>query len=272
VNIPNVLSIAGSDPSGGAGIQADLKTFAALGCYGMAAVTALTAQNTQRVLRVHLPPADFVAAEIDAIFDDIEVHAVKIGMLGSGEIARTVAESLRRRDAPGIVLDPVLVATSGDALGTPDLADVLRDEVLSLAVLITPNLPEAARLADRPAPTDVVGMQHLAERLHSLGGRAVLVKGGHLTGGEATDVFFDGRSHRLFTSPRIGIAGETHGTGCTLASAIAAYLARGFALAEAIEAAKQYVTQALNESGELRVGHGAVPLNHLCPPRPRLDG
>jgi hydroxymethylpyrimidine kinase/phosphomethylpyrimidine kinase len=272
VNIPNVLSIAGSDPSGGAGIQADLKTFAALGCYGMAAVTALTAQNTQRVLRVHLPPADFVAAEIDAIFDDIEVHAVKIGMLGSGEIARTVAETLRRRDAPSIVLDPVLVATSGDALGTPDLTDVLRDELLSLAVLITPNVPEAARLADRPAPTDVVGMQHLAERLHSLGRRAVLVKGGHLAGGEATDVFFDGRSHRLFTSPRIDIAGEMHGTGCTLASAIAAYLARGFALPEAIEAAKKYVTQALSASGELRVGHGAVPLNHLYARRPRLDG
>jgi hydroxymethylpyrimidine kinase/phosphomethylpyrimidine kinase len=263
VNIPNVLSIAGSDPSGGAGIQADLKTFAALGCYGMAAVTALTAQNTQRVLRVHLPPADFVAAEIDAIFDDIQVHAVKIGMLGSGEIARMIAETLRRRDAPSIVLDPVLVATSGDALGTPDLTDVLRDELLSLAILITPNLAEAARLADRAAPRDVEGMQRLAERLHSFGARAVLVKGGHLTGVAATDVLFDGTSYRLFTNPRVEAARETHGTGCTLASAIAAHLAKGFALGDAVAAGKRYLTEALRASGELRVGHGAAPLNHL---------
>jgi hydroxymethylpyrimidine/phosphomethylpyrimidine kinase len=237
----------------------------------MAVVTALTAQNTQRVFGVHLPPRDFVAAEIDAIFDDIDVHAVKIGMLGSGEIARTIADRLQRRSAPSTVVDPVLVATSGDALGTADLVDVLRDELLPLAILITPNLPEAARLADRPAPTNVEGMQHLAERLHALGARAVLVKGGHLTGAEATDVFFDGKSHRLFTQPRVETGGETHGTGCTLASAIAAYLARDFALADAIEAAKKYVTQALQASGKLRVGHGAAPVDHLYAFRPRLD-
>jgi hydroxymethylpyrimidine/phosphomethylpyrimidine kinase len=271
VNIPNVLSIAGSDPSGGAGIQADLKTIAALGCYGMAVITALTAQNTQRVFRIHLPPADFVAAEIEAIFGDIEVHAVKIGMLGSVEIARIVADRLKQRRVP-IILDPVLVATSGDALGTPDLVSALRDELLPLATLITPNLPEAARLADRPVPTDIEGMQHLAERLHTLGARAVLVKGGHLTGAEATDVLFDGKSHRLFTRPRIDTARETHGTGCTLASAVAAYLAKGVALGTAVEAAKRYLTEALQASGELRVGHGAAPLNHLYALRPRLDG
>jgi hydroxymethylpyrimidine/phosphomethylpyrimidine kinase len=237
----------------------------------MAVITALTAQNTQRVLRVHLPPADFVAAQIDAIFGDIDVHAVKIGMLGSGEIARVVADRLKQRRVP-IILDPVLVATSGDGLGTPDLVDALCDELLPLATLIAPNLSEAARLADRPVPTDVAGMQHLAERLHALGARAVLVKGGHLTGAEATDVFFDGRSHRLVTSPRIQTARETHGTGCTLASAIAAHLAKGFAVEDAVEAAKRYVTEALQASGELRVGRGAAPLNHLYALRPRLDG
>jgi hydroxymethylpyrimidine/phosphomethylpyrimidine kinase len=237
----------------------------------MAVVTALTAQNTQRVLRVHLPPADFVAAQIDAIFGDIDVHAVKIGMLGSGEIARAVADRLKQRRVP-IVLDPVLVATSGDALGTPDLVSALLDELLPLATLITPNLCEAARLADLARPSDVEGMQHVATRLHALGARAALVKGGHLAGGEATDVLFDGTSHRLFTRVRTGTVGETHGTGCTLASAIAAHLAKGFAVGNAVEAAKRYVTEALQASGELRVGRGAAPLNHLYALRPRLDG
>jgi hydroxymethylpyrimidine/phosphomethylpyrimidine kinase len=237
----------------------------------MAVVTALTAQNTQRVVGVHLPPADFVGAEIDAIFSDIDVHAVKIGMLGSGDIARVVADRLKQTRVP-IVLDPVLAATSGDTLGTPDVIAALREHLFPLAMLITPNLSEAARLADHPAPTDVEGIQHIAERLHALGARAVLVKGGHLAGAEANDVLFDGRSHRVFASKRIQTAGETHGTGCTLASAIAAYLAKGFALDDAVAAAKQYVTQALQASGELRVGHGAAPLNHLYALRPRLDG
>jgi hydroxymethylpyrimidine/phosphomethylpyrimidine kinase len=237
----------------------------------MAVVTALTAQNTQRVVGVHLPPADFVGAEIDAIFSDIDVHAVKIGMLGSGDIARAVADRLNAKTFP-IVLDPVLVATSGDALGTSDLIDALRERLMPLATLIAPNLAEAARLADRPVPRDISEMQQVAEQLHALGARAVLVKGGHLAGAEANDVLFDGRSHRLFTGPRVETTGDTHGTGCTLASAIAAYLARGFALADAIDAAKQYVTRALQASGELRVGHGAAPLNHLYTLRPRLDG
>jgi hydroxymethylpyrimidine/phosphomethylpyrimidine kinase len=265
-----VLSIAGSDPSGGAGIQADLKTFAALGCYGMAVITALTVQNTQHVVGVHLPPADFVAAEIDAIFDDIDVHAVKIGMLGSGEIARAVADRLKQKRVP-IVLDPVLVATSGEALSTSDLVAVLRESLFCLATLTTPNLSEAARLADRPVPRDVDGMQHLAERLHALGARAVLVKGGHLPGAEATDVLFDGTSYRLFTNPRIQTARDTHGTGCTLASGIAAYLAKGAALGDAVEAAKKYLTEVLRASDELRVGHGAAPLHHLYALPPRLD-
>jgi hydroxymethylpyrimidine/phosphomethylpyrimidine kinase len=199
------------------------------------------------------------------------VHAVKIGMLGSGEIARVVAGRLKQRRVP-IILDPVLVATSGDALGTPDLVSALRGELMPLATLIAPNLSEAARLADRAAPRDIQEMQHVAERLHALGARTVLVKGGHLTGAEATDVLFDGRSHRLFNRPRIDTGGDTHGTGCTLASAIAAYLAKGFAVGDAVEAAKRYMTEALQASGELRVGRGAAPLNHLYALRPRLDG
>ncbi len=238
----------------------------------MAAVTALTAQNTQRVLALHLPPADFVAAQIDAIFDDIDVHAVKIGMLGSAEVARAVAKNLERHRPPFIVLDPVLVATSGDSLAMPDLVDALRQELFPLATLITPNIPEAARLADAPAPIDIAGMQRIAERLNAQGARAVLVKGGHLTGADATDVLFDGTSHRLFRSERIPTAGETHGPGCTLSSAIAAYLARGLTLAEAIDAAKAYVTEALRASSALRVGHGAKPLHHAHAPRTPLDG
>jgi len=236
----------------------------------MAVVTALTVQNTQRVLRVHLPPADFVAAEIDAVFDDIDVHAVKIGMLGSSEIARAVADRLKRKSL-SIILDPVLAATSGNALGTSDLVGVLRDELMPLANLVTPNLLEAARLADQPVPRDVEEMQRIAERLHGLGVPAVLVKGGHLAA-EATDVLFDGKSHRRFTSPRVDTRGETHGTGCTLAAAIAAYGGKGLSLPDAVKAAKKYVTEALRASRDLRVGHGAAPLDHLYGLRPRLDG
>src|SRR4051794_41008986 len=156
----------------------------------MAVVTALTAQNTRRVFDVHLAPAEFVAAQLNAIFSDVEVHAVKIGMLGSGEIARTVARGLKEKNFP-IILDPVLAATSGDALGTSDVVDALREELMPLATLVTPNFPEAARLADRAVPSGLEGMQRLAERLHSLGARAVLVKGGHLSGADATDVLFD---------------------------------------------------------------------------------
>jgi hydroxymethylpyrimidine/phosphomethylpyrimidine kinase len=238
----------------------------------MAVITALTAQNTQRVLDVHLPPGDFVAAQIDAVFDDVEVHAVKIGMLGSGHIARVVADRLKVRSVRSIVLDPVLVATSGDALATDDLVDIVRDKLFPLATLITPNLPEAARLANCAEPRATEEMRQIAERLHGLGARAVLVKGGHLTGPEATDVLFDGKSHRLFTQQRVPTAHATHGTGCTLASAITTYLARGFSLDDAIGAAKRYLTGALQSAPQLRGGHGATPLNHMYALAQRLDG
>ncbi|MDO9439861.1 MAG: bifunctional hydroxymethylpyrimidine kinase/phosphomethylpyrimidine kinase [Beijerinckiaceae bacterium] len=262
--IPNVLSIAGSDPSGGAGIQADLKTFSALGCYGMAAITALTAQNTRGVSGVHVPPAAFVADQIEAIFTDVTVAAVKIGMLANAEIVMAVAECLARHNPPAIVLDPVLVATSGDSLGAPGVVDAMRMHLFPLATLITPNIPEAARLADMSEATDLAGLEGLASRLHELGARAVLVKGGHLTGETAEDVLFDGEALTHYSAPRIDTR-NTHGTGCTLSSAIAAHLARGMSLPEAIRASKAYLTAALEASDVLNVGDGQGhgPVHHF---------
>ena len=260
--IPNVLSIAGSDPSGGAGIQADLKTFSALGCYGMAALTALTAQNTRGVTAVHVPPAAFLAAQIDTVFADVDVAAVKIGMLATGEIARTVASRLTAYPKIPVVLDPVLVATSGDSLGDPDVVEALLQHLLPLTTVITPNLQEAARLADLPLAEDEDAMRATAEELHRRGARAVLIKGGHLAGGDAVDLLSDGTDIQFFRAPRVETR-NTHGTGCTLSSAVAAYLARGLALADAVGAAKTYLTTAIAESGQLSVGSGHGPVHHL---------
>lgn len=259
MTIPNVLSIAGSDPGGGAGIQADLKTFAALGCYGMAAVTALTAQSTQGIAGVHVPPPEFLALQLDTLFTDIDVAAVKIGMLASGALADCVAGCLAKYQPRFVVLDPVLVATSGDSLGAPDVVDGIR-RLMRHATLVTPNLAEAARLADRATLSDIADMQAAATRLHELGAPAVLVKGGHLAG-RADDVLFDGARHRVFSAHRVATR-NTHGTGCTLSSAIAAYLAKGRDLADAIDAAKTYLGSALAASDALRVGYGAGPVHH----------
>ena len=261
--IPNILSIAGSDPSGGAGIQADLKTLSALGCYGMAALTALTAQNTRGVTGVHVPPAAFVAAQIEAIFADVRVDAVKIGMLASPEIVAAVADCLARHRPAHIVLDPVLVATSGDSLGAPGVVDAMRARLFPLATLITPNLPEAATLAGAPEATDVEGLERLAALLHRQGARAVLVKGGHLSGAMAEDVLFADGAVSRFCAPRVATI-NTHGTGCTLSSAIAAHLAQGLALEEAIRAAKDYLTEALRAGDRLDVGHGHGPVHHFA--------
>jgi hydroxymethylpyrimidine/phosphomethylpyrimidine kinase len=263
--IPNVLSIAGSDPSGGAGIQADLKTFSALRCYGMAVLTALTAQNTRGVSGVHVPPASFVAAQIDAIFNDVRVAAVKIGMLASGEIVEAVADRLRVHGAKNVVLDPVLVATSGDSLGAPDVVDAMKRHLIPLADIITPNVPEALRLANSTSePSNAAGLETLARSLFTLGSRSALVKGGHLSGAEAPDVLFDGARVHVFRAPRIDTR-NTHGTGCTLSSAIAAHLARGFKLPDAVAVAKDYLTDALAASEELSVGSGEGhgPVNHF---------
>ncbi len=255
-SVPNVLSIAGSDPSGGAGIQADLKTFAALGCYGMAAITALTAQNTQGVSAVHIPPADFLGAQLDAVFKDIDVQSVKIGMLASGDIVDCVAKRLSLFAPRFIVLDPVLVATSGDRLGGDDVVEPMCRVLLPMADVITPNVPEAARLSGLAEAHDEAGLEVLARALHAKGAKAVLVKGGHLSGTRAVDVLFDGQQIHRFEAERI-VTRNTHGTGCTLSSAIAAYLALGFGLVEAVARAKDYLTGALRAADDLHVGHSA---------------
>lgn len=260
--IPNLLSIAGSDPSGGAGIQADLKTFSALGCYGMAAITALTAQNTQGVTGVHVPDASFIAQQIDMIFADVRVDAVKIGMLGSPEIVHAVADALTRHKPSHLVLDPVLVATSGHSLGAPGVVEAMREKLFPLASVITPNLPEAARLAGVDMPADEAGLEHLARLLAGQGARAVLVKGGHLSGATAEDVLFEGGQVSRFSAPRVNTK-NTHGTGCTLSSAIAAHLAKGLPLAQAVQASKDYLTQALRAADALEVGQGHGPVHHF---------
>lgn len=260
--IPNLLSIAGSDPSGGAGVQADLKTFGALGCHGMAVITALTAQNTRGVIAMHVPPADFVAAQIDAIFDDIDVAAVKIGMLACGAIVEAVADRLALHKPRFIILDPVLAASSGEALATSEVAQALVRRLFPLATLVTPNLAEAARLSGHVIAADQEGMRRAAGLLHARGAKAVLVKGGHMSGATSDDLLFDGVSTRLFSAPRIATR-NTHGTGCTLSAAIAAYLARGHELCDAIAAAKTYLSGALAAADALSVGHGHGPAHHF---------
>ncbi|HEY0676034.1 MAG TPA: bifunctional hydroxymethylpyrimidine kinase/phosphomethylpyrimidine kinase [Immundisolibacter sp.] len=260
--IPNVLSIAGSDPSGGAGIQADLKTFAALGVYGMAALSGLTAQNTRGVSAIQpLPPA-FVAAQIDAVFEDIRVDAVKLGMLGAAEVVAAVADCLRRWRPPAIVLDPVMVAKSGAALLADSAVQRLRRELLPLATVVTPNLPEAGALLGAPPPADLPAMREAARALHALGPAWVLLKGGHLPGADCTDLLYDGRECVEFPGRRIETR-NTHGTGCTLSAAIAAGLARKLDMPQAIRDAKVYLTTAIAAADALTVGHGHGPVHHL---------
>jgi hydroxymethylpyrimidine/phosphomethylpyrimidine kinase len=254
---PVALTIAGSDPSGGAGLQADLKTFAAFEVYGAAVATCLTAQNTTSVRRVHRLPPDFVVAQIDAVLDDLPVAAIKTGMLGDEATLRAVAARLERRGATPLVVDPVMVATSGDRLLATDALEALRTRLVPLADLVTPNLPEAAALAGRAAGSS--GERREAARaIHALGARAVLIKGGH-DEGPAIDLLFDGTSFVELRAERIA-GGPTHGSGCTLSAAIAAGLARGDALASAIERAKRYVHEAIRRAPPL--GHGARPLDH----------
>jgi len=260
--IPNVLSIAGSDPSGGAGIQADLKTFSALGVYGMAALSGLTAQNTRGVKAIQpLPPA-FVAAQIDAVFEDIRVDAVKLGMLGDADVVAAVADCLRRWQARKVVLDPVMVAKGGAALLADCAVERLRTDLLPLATIVTPNLPEAGALLGVEPPADLPAMRAAARALHALGPRWVLLKGGHLPGDDCTDVLYDGREFVEFPARRIATS-HTHGTGCTLSAAIAAGLARGQAVPQAAREAKEYLTAAIAAAGTLHVGHGHGPVQHF---------
>lgn len=260
--IPNVLTIAGSDSGGGAGIQADLKTFSALGTYGCSVIAALTAQNTRAVTAIHDVPPDFVAAQLDAVFEDIEIKAVKIGMLSRAEVIEVVADRLERWHARRIVLDPVMVAKSGDRLLHADAVEALTRRLLPLATVVTPNLPEASVLLGVEPPTNEPGMIDVAAELRKLGPHAVLLKGGHLDLPEILDVLADGADPMVLGAARIE-TGNTHGTGCTLSSAIAALLGRGFALRDAVREAKTYLTRALAASGRLQVGRGHGPVHHF---------
>ena len=259
---PIAVTIAGSDSGGGAGIQADLKTFGALGIYGASVVTALTAQNTIGVQAIHDVPAAFVAAQIDSVFSDLAVAAVKIGMLSRPDTIAAVAAGLERHHARDIVLDPVMIATSGDRLIAEDTGAALRKVLIPLALVITPNLHEAASLLGSPIARDEDEMAAQAQRLMALGPRAVLVKGGHLDGPESVDILFDGAQERRFASPRLATR-NTHGTGCTLSSAIAAGLAARMSLEEAVTAAKRYVSGAIAGADGLGVGRGRGPLDHF---------
>ena len=255
----SVLSIAGSDPSGGAGIQADLKTFAALGVYGMVAITALTAQNTVAVTGVHEVPPEFVAQQIDAVFADIVPDAVKTGMLGSADVVRVVAEKARQHDFRNLVVDPVMVAKSGDRLLRADAVKALRGELIPLAFVVTPNLPEASELVGFPVET-LDDMHSAARAILALGARNVVVKGGHLPGDTVTDCLFDGDKFYDFNGPRVDTK-NTHGTGCTFASAIAAFLAKDFAIVDAVGHARHYLVGALEHAYDTGRGHGSV--NHM---------
>ena len=259
---PIALTIAGSDSSGGAGVQADLKTFAALGVYGASVITALTAQNTKGVTGIHQVPAAFVTAQIDAVFSDLAVNAVKIGMLARIGVIGAVAAGLGRWRPANIVLDPVMVATSGDKLLAPDAIATLRHELLRRATVVTPNLPEAAALLDTDVAASETEMQVQAERILALGAQAALIKGGHGTGAVSTDFLFDGSSVTRLSVPRIPTR-NTHGTGCTLSSAIAAGLAKGQNLADAVRDAKAYVTAAIAAADRLAIGEGHGPVNHF---------
>lgn len=260
--IRNVLSIAGSDPSGGAGIQADLKAFSARGVYGMAVLTALTAQNTQGVSGVHLVPPQFVADQINAVFADVRVDAVKIGMIANAGIAEAVVGALTERRGIPIVIDPVMIAKGGAALLAPEAVDVLTRRLLPLATLLTPNLPEAAALLQQPVATNRAEMAAQAENLLALGPAAVLVKGGHLDSDESPDVLATVAGLHWFEARRVPTK-NTHGTGCTLSSALAAELAKGASAQEAVAIAKQYLAGAVAAAGGLTVGSGHGPVQHF---------
>ena len=260
--IANALTIAGSDSGGGAGIQADLKTFSALGVYGASVITALTAQNTREVRAIFDAPPAFIAEQIDAVFDDIRIDAVKIGMLSRPEVIEVVAAGLERHRVSKLVLDPVMVAKSGDHLLAPEAVDALRERLLPLATLVTPNLPEAAVLLGEEPITDEAAMAAAGERLLALGPAWVLLKGGHLDGPQSTDLLIGDGTIQRFSAPRVPTI-NTHGTGCTLSSAIAAGLAQGLDVTQATARAKDYVTEALKAADQLDVGAGHGPVHHF---------
>jgi hydroxymethylpyrimidine/phosphomethylpyrimidine kinase len=262
MTIPVALTIAGSDSSGGAGIQADLKTFAVLGVYGASAITALTAQNTRGVSGIHAVPAEFVIAQIDAVCADLDVKAVKIGMVAQLATIDAIATSLTRWSPKHVVLDPVLVATSGDRLLADNAIESLRKSLIPRASLLTPNLPEAAALLHEPVASDEAAIAQQGRRLLAMGCGAVLIKGGHAQGSESVDYLISGNGMLALPAPRIATR-NTHGTGCSLSSAIAAGLAKGENLELAVRHAKTFISAAIAAADRLSVGHGHGPIHHF---------
>jgi len=259
MRLKQVLTIAGSDSGGGAGIQGDIKAMSANGVFAMSVITAVTAQNTEEVTDVFELPASIIAAQIDAVFDDFDVAAVKTGMLSSSEIVRVVAKMLAQQKISHLIVDPVMLSKSGHALLKPDAVDALRTELIPLALVITPNIHEAQQLSGLEIKT-LADARQAAKVLHKLGCRNVLIKGGHLLAERGTDLLYDGRFFNVYKGEYIDTP-HTHGTGCTFASAIAAQVARGQALPDAVRTAKTYVTEAIRHG--LAIGHGKGPTNHF---------
>lgn len=264
MRIPNVLSIAGSDPSGGAGIQADLKTFSALGAYGMSVLTALTAQNTQGVTAIHSVPASFIAAQCEALFADIHLDAIKLGMLGEAEAVRTLSDLLKqhRAELGTVVLDPVMVAKGGQRLLGDSAIGELRSELLPLVDLLTPNLPEAAVLLGQTMAMDEESMRVQGRQLVKLGAQAVLMKGGHLPGDSCPDWLITPSEEVRFPGVRIA-SHNTHGTGCSLSAALAALRPQSSSWSDAIGRAKTWLSEAIRSADRLSVGHGMGPIHHF---------
>jgi len=258
-----VLTIAGSDSGGGAGIQADLKTFSALGCYGMSVITALTAQNTKGVTGIHPVPPSFAEKQMEAVFSDIGTDAVKIGMLYSAELIQAVAHQLKKYNVQKIVLDPVMVAQSGDKLLQEEAIDAIRQHLIPLCTIITPNLPEASVLLEKEIHT-TDDMKNAAKSLSRYGCESVLVKGGHLEGIDSPDILYLAKSDRyvVLNKERIQTR-NTHGTGCTLSSAIAAFLAKSSDIEESVRQAKDFIHQAIAAGAGYQIGHGHGPVHHF---------
>ena len=259
---PVALTIAGSDSSGGAGIQADLKTFAALSVYGASAITALTAQNTRGVSAIHPVPPDFVTAQLEAVFADLAVGAVKTGMLGGRATIEAIAAAFKRFAPPFVVADPVMVATSGDRLLPADAVDALRTRLIPLAAILTPNLPEAAVLLSEPLASSDAAIESQGRRLLSLGCSHVLIKGGHGHGSESIDYLISANATVPLAGPRLATQ-NTHGTGCSLSAAIAAGLARGEDMETAVRTAKAFISAAIAAADRFAVGHGHGPVHHF---------
>ena len=259
MTLKQVLTIAGSDSGGGAGIQADIKAMSANGVFAMSVITAITAQNTEEVTEVFELPTSIIAAQLDAVFDDFEVAAVKTGMLSSTAIVETVARMLKPQDVKNLVVDPVMISKSGYPLLKPDAIEAVKHHLFPLALLVTPNVREAQQLSGIEIKT-LADARRAAKVIHGFGCKHVLIKGGHMLAERATDLLYDGRFFSVFKGTFIDTP-HTHGTGCTFASAIAAHLARGKSVSDAIQTAKNYLTEAIRNG--LAIGHGQGPTNHF---------